>query len=58
VRREHVGQRRQPALPPPTPSTIAEILRDVEPMGDLGRFVIEDMTSDEEDEFFAVLEDT
>jgi hypothetical protein len=44
--------------PPSTPSTVAEILRDVEPMGDLGRFVIEDMTSDEEDEFFAVLEDT
>lgn len=43
--------------PPPTPATIAEIVRDVQPMGDLDRFVIEDMTPEEEDEFFAILED-
>ncbi len=46
----------QPSTPS-TPATIAEIIRDVEPMGDLGRFLIEDMTPEEEDEFFAVLED-
>ena len=40
-----------------TPVTIAEIVRDLEPMGDLGRFLIDDMTPDEEDEFFAALED-
>jgi hypothetical protein len=39
------------------PATIAEIVRDREPMGDLGRFLIEDMTPEEEDEFFGVLED-
>jgi hypothetical protein len=46
----------QPSTPA-TPVTIAEIVRDLEPMGDLGRFLIEDMTAEEEDEFFAVLED-
>lgn len=28
-----------------------------EPMGDLSQFVIDDLTSDEEDEFFRILED-
>ena len=32
--------------------TIAEIMRDVQPMGDLSRFLIDDMTPEEEDEFF------
>ncbi len=43
----------------PSPSasaTIAEIIRDVEPMGDLSRFVIEDLTPEDEDEFFSILE--
>ncbi len=39
------------------PSTIAQVLQDLTPMGDLGRFVIEDLTPDEEDEFFKILED-
>lgn len=37
--------------------TIGSILEGLEPMGDLSRFVIEDMGQDEEDEFFAILED-
>lgn len=39
------------------PSTIAEVLKDLEPMGDLSRFAIDDLTPDEEDEFFRILED-
>lgn len=39
------------------PSTIAEVLSDLEPMGDLTRFAIDDLTPDEEDEFFEILED-
>jgi hypothetical protein len=39
------------------PSTIAAVLRDLEPMGDLRRFVIEDLTTTEDDKFFQVLED-
>jgi hypothetical protein len=39
------------------PSTIAEVLKDLEPMGDLSRFAIDDLTPDEEDEFFKILED-
>lgn len=37
--------------------TIADILRDIEPMGDLSRFAIDDLTADDEDEFFRILED-
>jgi hypothetical protein len=40
------------------PSTIAEVLKDLEPMGDLSRFAIDDLTPDEEAEFFKILEDT
>lgn len=44
--------------PGPTgPRTIAEIVRGVESMGDLGRFEIEDLTPEEEDEFFRILKD-
>ena len=39
------------------PSTIAAIVKRCEPMGDLGRFAIDDLTAAEEDEFFAILED-
>lgn len=38
-------------------ATIADILRTVEPMGDLSRFSIEDLTPDEEVEFFRILEE-
>jgi hypothetical protein len=40
-----------------TPSSIAEFVRQRRPMGDLGRFLIDDLTPTEEDEFFAILED-
>jgi len=43
--------------PSPSPITVADVLRDLEPMGDLSQFVIDDLTPDEEDEFFAILED-
>jgi hypothetical protein len=39
------------------PSTIDEVLEGLEPMGDLSRFAIDDLTADEEDEFFEILED-
>lgn len=44
----------QPA--PSGPSTISEILQGIEPMGDLSPFVVDDLTPDEEDEFFKILE--
>lgn len=37
------------------PTTIAEIVRDLKPMGDLSRFQIEDLTPDDEAEFFRIL---
>jgi hypothetical protein len=42
---------------PGGPSTIAEVLKGLEPMGDLTRFAIDDLTPDEEDEFLRLLED-
>jgi len=39
------------------PTTIADILRSVEPMGDLSGFGIDDLTPDEEAEFFKILEE-
>jgi hypothetical protein len=47
--------RHQPA--PGSPSTIAEVLNGLEPMGDLTRFALDDLTPDKEDEFFRLLED-
>ena len=41
----------------PVPTTITEITRDVEPMGDPSRFTIGDLTLEKEDAFFAILED-
>lgn len=38
-------------------STIAGILEDLKPIGDLARFVIHDLGPDEEDRFFEILED-
>ena len=40
-----------------TPTTIAELLRDVVPMGDLGRLVIDDLSPEEEAVFYRILED-
>ena len=42
---------------PATPSMMADVLQDVEPMGDLGQFAITDLTPEDEEEFFAILED-
>ena len=42
---------------PYQPTSIADIVRDVAPMGDLSRFAIDDLTADDEDEFFAILEE-
>ncbi len=43
---------------PNRPPNIADVLRGVEPMGDLRRFAIDDLTADDEDEFFGILEGT
>lgn len=44
--------------PAPTqPATIAEVLQGGQPMGDLSRFMIDDLTPEEEDEFFRILEE-
>lgn len=44
--------------PVPTgPATVAEVIEVLEPMGSLSRFVIDDLTPEEEDEFFRILED-
>lgn len=37
--------------------TVADVLQDLRPMGDLSRFTIEDLTPDEENEFFRILEE-
>jgi hypothetical protein len=39
----------------PSPTTIAHILEGIEPMGDLRQFVIDDLTPEDEDEFFRVI---
>ena len=41
----------------PGPATIAEIIRGLEPMGDPSKFSIKDLTPEEEDAFFAIIED-
>lgn len=41
---------------PTRPSSIDDVLKDIQPMGDLTRFVIDDLAPDEEDEFFKILE--
>lgn len=50
-------------LPFPSPNrserlTIVDVLQDLEPMGSLSRFEIDDLTPEEEDEFFRILEET
>ena len=37
--------------------TLAELIARAKPMGDLSRFIIDDLTEDDEDEFFAILAD-
>lgn len=41
---------------PKTPTTLAEVLQGIEPMGDLRQFAIDDLTPEDEDEFFGILE--
>jgi hypothetical protein len=43
---------------PNGPTTIAGILQGIDPMGDLGQFAIDDLTPEDEDEFFRILENT
>lgn len=50
---QHAGDR--PDLPCPT--TVAEIVDLVEPMGDLDRFAIDDLTPEEADEYFRILDE-
>lgn len=57
VRRCIVSNSHTEDLAHASPSTIAEIVERCQPMGDLGRFAIDDLTAAEEDEFFAILED-
>lgn len=40
-----------------TPLTIADVLAGLEPMGDLGQFLIDDLTPDDEDLFFGILDE-
>jgi hypothetical protein len=57
LRRCTVSNSNTEALGHASPLTIAEIVERCQPMGDLGRFAIDDLTAAEEDEFFAILED-
>ncbi len=41
---------------PKTPTTIAEVLQGIEPMGDLHQFAIDDLTPEDEEEFFRIIE--
>jgi hypothetical protein len=38
------------------PPTLEELLRGLEPMGDLTEFAIDDLSAEDEDEFFGILE--
>lgn len=40
----------------PGPTTIAEIIRGLKPMGDPSKFSIGDLTAEEEDAFFTVID--
>ena len=39
-----------------SPVTIADVLRGIDPIGDLRQFVIDDLRPDDEDEYFRILE--
>ncbi|MCP3856225.1 MAG: hypothetical protein GY750_13390 [Lentisphaerae bacterium] len=41
----------------PAELTLAELIARAEPVGDLSRFVIDDLTEEDEDEFFGILVD-
>lgn len=40
-----------------SPMTLVELLEDATPMGDLSELAVHDLTPDEEDAFFQILED-
>jgi hypothetical protein len=40
-----------------TEPTLAELIARAKPMGDLSRFVIDDLTEEDEDEFFSIIAD-
>jgi hypothetical protein len=46
---------RTPTGPPE--STLAEVIARAKPIGDLSRFVIDDLTKEGEDKFFSILAD-
>ena len=46
-----------PSTPAQEPRTLEDVMRGVQPMGDLSRFAIDDLTVDEEAEFFRILEE-
>ncbi len=41
----------------PAEPTLAEVIARAKPIGDLSRFVIDDLTEEDEDEFFGILAD-
>ncbi len=41
---------------PKAPTTIAEVLQGIEPMGDLRQFAVDDLAPEDEEEFFRILE--
>ena len=41
----------------PSEPTLAEVIARADPIGDLSRFVIDDLTEEDEDEFFGILAD-
>lgn len=43
--------------PHPHEATIEDIVAGVEPMGDLRRFLIEDLSPDDEEAFFSILQE-
>ncbi len=42
---------------PAEPGTVAQIVDDVEPMGELSQFLIDDLTTEQEDAFYRILEE-
>ncbi len=41
----------------PSEPTLAEVIGRAKPMGDLSRFIIDDLTDEDEDAFFSILAD-
>lgn len=43
---------------PAETGTVAQIVEGVEPMGELGQFLIDDLTPEQENAFYRILEET